>query len=226
MTTLRHIWLLIEKDFLVEFRTKDVLVSMGLFSLLLVVIFAFAFQIEQDVIQAVAPGIVWVTVAFAGNLGMSRVIDREREHGAMAGLLLSPAGASAVFWAKAISAFAFMVLVEALVVPIAMVLIGIDLAPGGVFPLVVGLVLGTFGFALVGTLFAAMLAETRLREVIVPIIVYPVAIPVIVAGVKTAGIAFNGDGADELDSYLLLLGGFDVIYGALAPWVFARVMVD
>jgi heme exporter protein B len=226
MRTLGHILRLLEKDFLVEFRTREVLVSMGLFSLLLVVVFAFAFQIEQDVVQALAPGIVWVTVAFAGNLGMSRVIDREREHGAMAGLLQSPAGAGAVFWAKTLSAFAFMLLVELLVVPISMVLIGIELAPGGLVPLIAGLFLGSFGFAVVGTLFAAMLAETRLREVIVPIIVYPVAVPVIVAGVKTAGIAFTGEGREVIDSYLLLLAGFDVIYGALAPWVFARVMVD
>jgi len=226
VTTLGHIRLLVEKDLLIELRTKEVLVTMGLFSLLLVVIFAFSFQIDADILQTAAPGIVWVTVVFAGNLGMSRVIDREREHGAMSGLIHSPAGPYAVFWAKALSAFAFMVVTEAIVVPVAMVLIGLELAPGGALPLVGGLLLGSFGFAVVGTLFAAMLADTRMREVIVPIVVYPVVVPVLVAGVKTAGIAFTGLGADGAEGFFFLLAGFCGIYGALAPWVFARVMVD
>jgi len=226
MSTLRHIARILHKDLVIEFRSKEVLVTMGLFSLLLVVIFAFAFQIEQDVVQAAAPGIVWVTVAFAGNLGIGRVIDREREHGAMAGLLGSPAGPVAVFWAKVIGAFIFMLIVEIFLIPLAMVLIGLHLVDGGLAPLLIGLVLGSFGFAVIGTLFSAMLADTRLREVIVPVIVYPVAIPVLVAGVKTSAIAFTGVGGEDGDSFMLLLAGFDVIYAALAPWVFARVMVD
>lgn len=226
MSWLDHVGRILAKDLRVELRSKDVLVTMGLFALLLVVIFAFAFQIQQDVVQAVAPGIVWVTVAFAGNLGMSRVIAREREHGAMAGLIASPAGPYAVFTAKVLGAFLFMLTVELFVVPIAMVLIGLEVTPAGLPALIAGLVLGSFGFAVIGTLFAAMLAETRMHEVIVPIIVYPVAIPVIVAGVKTADIAFGGGSLEELESYVLLLAGFDVIYAAIAPWVFARVMVD
>jgi heme exporter protein B len=218
--------LLLGKELRVEARSREVLLAMGLFALLLVVVFAFAFQLEQDLVQALGPGLVWVTVIFAGHLGLGRVIDREREHGALTGLIHSPAGPFAVFWAKAIAAFLFMLAVEVVLVPVAMILVGLDLAPGGAAPLALGLVLGSFGFATVGTLFAAMLAEARLREVIVPLVVYPVAVPVLIAGVRTAAIAFSGAGADELGSYLTLLGGFDVIYAALAPWVFARVMVD
>jgi heme exporter protein B len=220
--------LLLAKELRVELRSREVLISMGLFALLLVVIFAFAFQLEQDLVQALAPGLVWVTVLFSGHLGLARVIDREREHGALTGLLHSPAGPAAVFWAKALAAFLFMLLTELVLVPVAMVLVGLELADGGLLPLLTGLVLGSFGFAVVGTLFAAMLAEARLREVVIPLIVYPVAVPVLIGGVRTAGLAFTGsaNAADELISYAMLLGGFDVLYGALAPWVFARVLVD
>ncbi|MFO0750911.1 MAG: heme exporter protein CcmB [Myxococcota bacterium] len=226
MTTLRAIWLVLGKDVLVELRTREVLLTMGLFAVLVVVIFAFTFQLGADVVQQVAPGILWVTLVFSGNLGIARVMDRERENGAMQGLLLGPGGPAAVFWAKALGVFVFVLMTQVLVVPLALLFVGIAVPASGILLLVVALVLGTLGFSLIGTLFGAMLADVRLREVLVPVIVYPVVVPVIVAGVQLTACALGLLPREDAGDWLGLMGGFDLVYLAIAPWVFQRVMVD
>lgn len=226
MSTLRTVWLILSKDVLVELRTREVVLTMGLFAVLVVVIFAFTFQLGADVVQSVAPGILWVTLAFSGNLGITRVIDREREHGAMTGLLLGPAGPMAVFWAKVAGVFVFMTVTQVIVVPLALLFVGISVPEGGLPLLTLALVLGSLGFALVGTLFGAMLADVRMREVLIPVIVYPVVVPVIVAGVQLSACALGLAPPEDARDWLLLVVGFDLIYLTVAPWVFTRVMVD
>jgi len=224
--TLGSIGLILTKDVLVELRTREVILTMALFSVLVVVIFAFTFQLGADVAQEVAPGILWVTLAFAGNLGISRVIDREREHGAMQMLMLGPSGPIAVYLAKVIGVLVFMLTTLVIVVPLALIFVGIEVPPGGVGLLVLALVLGSLGFAVVGTLFGAMLADVRLRDVLIPVLVYPVVVPVIVAGVSLSACALGLAPPDDESDWLLLVVGFDLIYVAIAPWVFTRVMVD
>ncbi|MCC6623198.1 MAG: heme exporter protein CcmB [Deltaproteobacteria bacterium] len=226
MRTLAAIGLILKKDVLVELRTREVILTMALFSVLVVVIFAFTFQLGADVVQQVAPGILWVTLAFSGNLGISRVVDREREHGAMQGLLLGPAGPVAVYFAKMLGVLVFMLVTQIIVVPLALLFVGIEVPEGGIDLLVGALVLGSIGFAVVGTLFGAMLADVRLREVLIPVLVYPVVVPVIVAGVSLSACALGLAPPEDARDWLLLVVGFDLVYLAIAPWVFARVMVD
>lgn len=224
--TLRAIWLILGKDVLVELRTREVLLTMGLFAVLVVVIFAFTFQLGADVVQQVAPGILWVTLVFSGNLGIARVMDRERENGAMQGLLLGPGGPVAVFWAKALGVVVFVLMTQVIVVPLALLFVGIAVPVDGILLLVTGLVLGTLGFALIGTLFGAMLADVRLREVLIPVIVYPVVVPVIVAGVQLTACALGLAPREDAGDWLGVMGGFALVYLAITPWVFQRVMVD
>ncbi len=231
MNVVRTALLIVRKDLAVELRSREVIVTMTLFALLVIVIFAFTFQIDTNVTQKAAPGLLWVTVVFAGNLGIARAMDREREHGAMQGLLIGPAGALAVYWGKAIGVLLFMLVMEILIVPLALLFVGISLPASGIGLLVASMALGTLGFALVATLFGAMLAEVRLREVLIPLVVYPIVVPVIIAGVQLTSIALGGAVMDGRDSdgssdYLFLLAGFDLVYAAVAPWVFARTMVD
>ncbi len=223
--TLSTAWLILSKDLKVELRTREVLLTMSLFAILVVVIFAFAFQLDVDGTRAVAPGLLWVTVVFSGNLGIARVMDKERENGAFQGLMLSPGGPIAVFIGKATGVFIFMLLMELLVIPLALLFIGIELPLAGLSLLVLALLLGSLGFALVGTLFGAMLADVRMREVLIPVVVYPVVVPLLVAGVKLTAHAFSPS-IDSDTSYLGLMVGFDLIYLALAPWVFARVLTE
>jgi len=226
MTTLRAIGLILHKDLLVELRTREVLTTMVLFALLVVVLFALAFNVDQDAAREVAPGILWVTVAFAGNLGVGRVMERERDHGCMAGLLLGPGGPVAVFCAKALGVLIFMTIMLIVVVPLTLMFVGIDVPPGGLGLLVAALLLGAIGFSLIATLFGAMLGEARLRELLIPLVVYPVVVPVLIAGVKLTSAALGQGIEGETGSWLAIMAGFDLIFIALAPWVFARVMVE
>lgn len=216
---------ILAKDLRIELRTREVLITMTLFAVLVVVIFAFAFQLDPSAARAVAPGLLWVTVVFSGNLGVARVMDKERELGAFQGLLLAPGGPGAVFWAKAAGVFLFMLAMEILVVPLTLLFVAIDLPPEGIGWLVLGLVLGTLGFSLIGTLFGAMLADVRMREVLIPVVVYPVIVPVLVAGVKLTAHAFD-PALGEPEGFLPLMAGFDLLYLAIAPWVFSRTMVE
>ena len=132
MSALRAAFLILRKDLLVELRTREVLATMVLFALLVVVIFAFAFNIDQDATQAVAPGILWVTLVFAGNLGTSRVFEGERAHGAMVGLMLTPGGPVAVYLAKVVGVLVFMLVMEIVIVPLTLMFVGITLPPEGI----------------------------------------------------------------------------------------------
>lgn len=220
------VWAILKKDFVVELRTREVVASMVLFALLVVVIFAFAFSIGGDIVQEAGPGILWVTLVFAGNLGVDRVFQNERAQGCMSGLLMSPGGPIAVYFAKALGIFAFIVFMEALIVPLALIFVGITVPADGVGTLVGALALGALGFALIGTLFGATLGHVRLREVLIPLIVYPIVIPVLVAGVELTASALGEGIAGEAVDWFRLMVLFDLVFLALAPWVFARVMVD
>lgn len=222
----RSIWLILQKDLIVELRTREVLATMTLFALLIVVIFAFAFNIDRDATREVAPGIIWVTLVFAGNLGITRVFERERDNGCMGGLMLTPGGPLAVFCAKALGIFAFMSLMQLLVVPLALMFVGLAVPAGGIGVLALALVLGSLGFSLIGTLFGAMLGEARLRELLIPLVVYPVIVPLLVAGVQLTAVALGGGWVDDTGDWLVMMVGFDLIFLAVAPWVFTRVMVD
>jgi heme exporter protein B len=221
--TVRIALLILKKDLAVELRTREVLMTMTLFATLIVVIFAFAFQLDVDGTRAVAPGLIWVVVVFSGNLGITRVMDKERENGALSGLLLSPGGPTAVFWGKALGVFIFMLVMELITIPLALLFIGIDLPVHAIGDVALALLLGSFGFALIGTLFGAMLGEARLREVLIPLVVYPIIVPVLVSGVKLTALALAPSMDDETN-YLALMLGFDLLYLGLCPWVFSRVL--
>ncbi len=224
--TAKTIWLILRKDVLIELRTREVLTSMALFAVLIVVVFAFAFSLDETRAKLVGPGIIWVTILFAGTLGLYRLFDRERDHAAMSGLLLAPAGPLAVYIAKVLGLVIFITVTEIIVLPLMLAFIGVPLPLEGIPLFALALLLGVLGFSLVAVLFGGMLASTRLREVLIPIVVYPVVVPVIIGGVKLTGAAMGDGLPGEADNWLRLMAGFDIIYLALCPWVFTRVMVE
>lgn len=223
---LRGAWWILKKDLMVELRTRETTASMGLLALLMVVVFAFAFHVDQGNSRHVAPGIIWVVVLFSATVGLSRVFHREHDQGSMTVLLRAPAGPVAVYLGKAMAVFLFTLVMEAICVPLMIVFLDVDLPPDGVALLVTAMVLGTLGFVLVGTLFGAMLAGVRLRDVLLPVVVYPVVVPVIIAGVELTGIALGGGLPGEDVAWLRLMVGCDLLFCVISPWVFARVMVD
>lgn len=220
---IRPVLLLAWKDILLEIRTKDVLVSMLVFALLVAVIFNFALNITPQVVNLLAPGILWVAFAFAGVLAMNRAFVLEKERGSLEGLLLCPVSRDALYFGKMIGTFLFMVVVEIALLPVFAVLFNFS----AFSPVLVGIILlATLGFAVVGTLFSAIAVNTRSREVLLPVLFFPIAVPVIIGAVEASAVAIGGSTTVGVSRWLQLIAVFDVVYLVLCPWAFGLVMEE
>lgn len=220
---LRPVLVLVWKDILLEWRSRDLVVSVLVFGLVVVVLFNFALNTAPQRIEVLAPGILWVTFAFAGTLAMNRAFVREREQGGLAGLLLSPVSRDAIFLGKALGSFLFMLLVEAALLPIFSVFLNFSAVS---FLLIATIALATLGFAVVGTLFSAIAVQTRSREIMLPVLFFPVILPVIVAAVEASRAAIGADATVALTRWLPLLAVFDALFLVICPWVFAVVIEE
>ena len=214
---------LVWKDILLETRTKDIVVSVLLFSLLTIVVFNFALEPTPQMIALVAPGVLWVAIVFGGVLGLTRSFTLEKEHGNLQGLMLAPVSRDTIFFGKMLANFLFMLLVEVVVFPIFAVLFNLSSASP---QLVVVAVLATLGIATVGTMFSAMAVNTRAREVMLPLLFFPVAIPVIVAAVEATGLVFQNSGLSELARWLSLMAAFDAVFLVVCPIGFHVVIEE
>ena len=217
MSFVRKIWAIARKDVLAELRTRETLGGMFIFALLVVLIFNFAFELRVDNVKEVVPGALWVTFTFAGMLGLSRSFSLEKDQGSLDGLLLAPVDRSAVYLGKTLANVLFMLLVEAITLPVAAVLFDQPLIQ---IPLLIVTLLGTIGFAGVGTLLAAVAANTRAREVMLPILLFPITVPVIIAAVKLTALILDGGTLAEGDIWWPLLIAFDAIFLAVSSVVF------
>ncbi len=222
MDELRRYAAIVGKDLRVEFRTREILYTTTLFALLLVVIFAFAFLSDPTKSRDYGPGIIWVTVLFATTVGQNRLFDRERENDCLWSLLLSPAAPSTVFLAKATAQLAFALLMQ--VPTILLILVFFDLRVTDPFAFVAALALGNVALALVGTLFAAMLMNARMKEVLLPLVTYPLFVPVVIAGVKVTAVAVGAPIAEDPEVWLKFLLGFDMIFGVVTVMLFGRMV--
>ena len=220
---LRPIGVLLWKDILLELRSRDLLVSVLVFGLVVVVVFNFALNATPQQVTSVAPGILWVAFAFAGVLAMNRAFVREKEEGGLDGLLLTPISRDAIFLGKAAGSFMFMLLVEAVLLPIFAALLNFSAVSS---TLVLTIVLATLGFALVGTLFSAIAVQTRSREILLPVLFFPVILPVLVGAVEATKQAIGGETVVGLGHWLPLLGAFDALFLVICPWAFSIVVEE
>ena len=213
---------IIRKDFSSEFRSRELVSAMLVFSLLMIVIFNFALELDVKVRQSVTAGVLWTTFAFAGTLGLNRSMSMEKDRGSMDGLLLAPVDRSAIYFGKALSNLAFMLLVELIILQIYSLLYNVNLFQPG---LLLVILLGSIGYTSVGTLLAAMSAQTRMRDVMLPILLFPIAIPVLLASVKASNGFLNGAAFPEIRAPLNLLIAYDLIFVAL-PLMFFEYVVE
>ena len=211
------------KDILLEWRSRDLVVSVLVFGLLVAVMFNFALNVTPQRVTALAPGILWVTFAFAGTLAMNRAFVRDSEQGGLEGLLLTPASRDAIFLGKALSSFLFMLLVEVLLLPVFGVFLDF---PALSWRLIVTVVLATLGFSLVGTLFSVIAVQTRSREIMLPILFFPVALPVIIGAVEASAAAIGVQPRETLARWWPLLGAFDALFLVVCPWIFGAVVEE
>ncbi len=220
---LRKILAIVHKDIIAELRTKEMFSSMFVFALLVIVIFNFAFELRVANVKQVAPGVLWVTFTFAGMLGLNRSFILEKDKGCLEGLLLAPVDRSAIYFGKMLGNLIFMSVVEAIVLPIFWVLFNPPLFSPA---LILVIVLGTVGFAGVGTLFSAIAVHTRAREVMLPILLFPIVVPLMIAAVKTTGGLLDGQSLSEMHNWLNLLVGFDIIFLTVSYMTFDYVVEE
>lgn len=220
---LKAVSAIVWKDLRAEFRSYELISAMLVFSLLVLLIFNFALELDIKTRQSVTAGVLWATFAFAGTLGLNRSMAIEKDRGCLDGLLLAPVDRSAIYFGKFFSNLIFMLIVEAIVLPLYSVLYNTNLFQPG---LIIVILLGSIGYTAVGTLLAAMSVQTRTRDVLLPILLFPVAFAVLLAAVKASGGFLDGSDYSEISFPINLLIGYDIIFIATSFMVFDNIVEE
>jgi len=229
----RRAWAVVWKDLLIERRAKAAFNAMAFFAGLVLLTFGFALgpdvpaggARQGTLLQELAPGLIWVAVLFAGVLALDRSFQLELEGGGLDALRLYPGDRKALYVGKFLANVTIMLLMEVLVCPFAGILYSLDLWPR--LPgLAVVAVLATTGFAAMGTFYAALTANLRARQVMLPLLMFPVLIPVILSAVKATDLVLHGDAMGELGSWLKLLGAVDLLFLTTCLLTFEYVLEE
>lgn len=218
------VWAIVWKDIVSELRTKDIVISVLVFAFLVLVVFNFAFEPTSGLVEAVAPGILWVTFSFAGVLNLSRSVGAEKDRGSLDGLMLTPVDRGVIYFGKAVASLLFLLLVEIIVLPIFFILFNL---PFQGFPVLVLIAaLGAIGFVTVGTLFSTVAVNTRAREIMLPVLFFPVVSPVIISAVEATSVALKGESLAGLATWLPIMVSFDVIFLVISSLTFEYVLEE
>ncbi len=211
------------KDLTAEWRTRENLSAMLVFALLVILIFNFALDLDIQAQESLSAGVLWTTFIFAGTIGLNRSLAVEKDRGCLDGLLLAPVDRSVIYFGKAIGNLIFMLLVEIIVLPVYSFLYQVPVFQPG-FLLVV--LLGSIGYVAVGTLLATMVIQARTRDILLPILLFPLTLPVIIAAVKASQGFLLMIPMAEIAPWLNLLIVYDLIFTAAAFMVFDFVVEE
>jgi len=223
---LGHAAAMVAKDLRVELRSREIVYTMAFFAAMVVLLFSFAFKDSSAEMGVVIAGLIWVSVIFAGTLGLARAFDREREGDTMRGLLLAPIPRSAIFLGKAVSIAAFMLVVEAVVVPMAWFLFAVDVFARPL-ELVALLTLAPIGVATVGSVFAAMLLRSRSRDVLLPVVLYPILVPLFMAATfGTVAILPPEINLVRSHFWIKFLLVYDAVFLLASLWTFESLVIE
>jgi heme exporter protein B len=222
---LRAAWLVLRKDLRIELRTGEVVVTTALFASLVTVIASLSFYIDEQSARLVAPGVLWIAVAFSGVLAMGRSWSRERDHDVLRGLMLSPIPRAAIYVGKSLGTVLFLAIVEAVLVLEVAVLFNLNIGPilGSLAAL---LGLGTIGFAATGNLFAAMGTRTSARDMVLAVALFPVISPALLCGVVATRELLAGAPASDLWAWLRIMGAFDLAFIVAGMMLFEPLVCD
>jgi len=221
VNTIRSALTIVWKDMIAEWRTKEMFSSMFVFILLVIVIFKFSFDLRVSNATLLVPGILWAALTFAGTLQLGRAASLEVEDAHIDGLLLAPVPRSAIYVGKALGNLVFMSITELIMLPIFSALFNLNLFR----PLILlAVLLGTVGFASVGTLLSTMAAHSRAREVMLPVLLFPIVLPVVIAAVKLTAGVLDGGVWQELAVWVRFLIAFDVVFLVISLMTFRFVV--
>lgn len=213
------------KDLKNEYRTKELFSSMFTFSLLVIVIFNFSFNFSRELVENAIPSFMWISFLFAGVLGLSRSFSIEKENEAIKGTLLTPTSRSILFISKFFSNLIFLMMVEIILIPLFIIFFNYDMK-GSLYALIFIIFAGTCGFVSVGTLFSAMSINTRLREVILPILLFPIILPLLINAVRVTQTILNGKSLENVWYSIELIIAFDIIFLVASALVYEYVVED
>ncbi len=217
------VWGIAAKDLRSEFRSRELINSMLLFTLMTVMVFSIALELDAQARQNTVTGVLWVTIVFAGILGLGRSLAAEKDRGSLDALLLAPIPRSALFFGKMIGTLLFVLVIGLVLLVLLTVMFNVSL----VKPLLVlVVVLGSIGYTAVGTLLSSMTVHSRAREALLPILLLPVVLPVLISAVRASSAILEGKGADEWGSWLQLLAISDVMFIAAAYALFDFVVEE
>ena len=212
-------WLVFQKDLRIELRTGEILITTGFFALLITIMTSLSFYLDDVMGRKIAPGVLWISIAFSGVLAMGRSFQRERDHDAMRGLLLSPLPRAGIYLGKALGILAFLSLVELLLLPVIALLYRVDFGVAlGQVALIT--LLGTIGFSAAGALFAAMGVRVRTKELVLSVVLFPLVSPALLAGVVATREVLSGASLGEIVDWLRVLTAFDLIFVVLGAILF------
>lgn len=220
---LRAAWAVMWKDLAAEWRSRELVGAMLVFALLVLLIFNFALELDVRTRETITAGVLWVTFAFTGTIGLNRSLAVEKDRGCLDGLLLAPVDRSAIYFGKVGANLAFLGVVAAVVLPTYSVLYNVNLFVPGLLG-VIGL--GGLGYIAVGTLLASMAVEARTRELLLPVLLFPVALPVLIPAVKASTGFLQGVPLADIAVWLRLLVVYDVVFLVVAWWVFDAVVEE
>ena len=220
---LRAVGAVIWKDFRAEWRSRENLTAMLVFALLMILIFNFALELDLEAKTSLTAGILWTTFIFAGTIGLNRSLAVEQDRGCLDGLLLAPVDRSVIYFGKAIGNLVFMLIVEAVVLPIFSFLYGVNLFQPGFLGVVI---LGSIGYSAVGTLLSTMVVQARTRDILLPILLFPLALPAVIAAVKASQGFFQNQPLADFSAWVNILVAYDLIFVAVALMIFDYVLED
>lgn len=223
MPALSIIWAIARKDLLLEFRNREVVVSIAAFAVLVLAMFVLAVDLTPQNARVIGPGILWTGVAFAGVTGLNRAFAAEMERDTLEGLMLAPVSRDLIFLGKSLGVFLFMAFALAVILPVFAVLFNVVVFRWEMFAIGA---LAVAGFSAVGTVFAAMSTRVRAREIMLPMLFLPVVAPLLMAAVEvTAGVTLERNWRDNAQ-WLGLAAGFDAVFFIVAVTVFPALLED
>ena len=223
MTFLKVIQWVVWKDLITEIRSRETLSSMLFFAMIVILVFSFSFSMDQDAVRELIAGIIWVAFAFTGIIGLGKSFTVELQNDCLEYLQLSPAPKGAIYLGKMTANLLFMLIVEILMFPLFVLFFNLDVVEEiGLLLLI--FFLATLGLSAVGTLFSALTVQIRAREVMLPVLLLPLAVPVMIAAVEATRGALNGDPLNLYSHWLELLIIFNVIFTVASFWLFELIL--
>jgi heme exporter protein B len=222
---MKKIWAIFRKDLLIELRTKDSLNSMLFFGVVVLVIFNFALESLRDSIRSAVPGILWVAFAFSGTLGLNRLFAAEKDNSCLQGLLMIPVDRGVIYLGKMLAATVFMLITEIIIFVFSLVFFNLTIWAEIPYLALVFLI-GTLGFTAVGTLLSAIAVNTKVREVLLPLILFPVILPILVNAVEATNVILNTHDYQALRLPLTVMSVFTIVFGTISYLLFEHVLED